>query len=166
MFHHFVTRYSASFTSKYVDPKSIYPPHASGDSVSLEHHKPKLISTQTMGFLSAIKSNQYIAMGIDGAMAVYGFVSENLWPIYSAGAILSAVFMLAVAQEKQILGDHLHGSPRSVQLRDGKRDETIIRAKKLLEEESSIAIKQDVWALPKAEFEKEYAAAHGDVATF
>lgn len=119
-----------------------------------------------MGFLSAIKSNQYIAMGIDGAMAVYGFVSENLWPIYSAGAILSAVFMLAVAQEKQILGDHLHGSPRSVQLRDGKRDETIIRAKKLLEEESSIAIKQDVWALPKAEFEKEYAAAHGDVATF
>lgn len=111
-----------------------------------------------MGFLSFLKQNRYIATSVDGAISVYEYCTEKLWPVYSAGAVLSAIFMLAVAQEKQILGDHLHGSPRSVQLRDGKREETIQKGHKLLEEEASIAIKQDVWALPKADFEQEYNA--------
>lgn len=116
-----------------------------------------------MGFFAKLKSNTYISTGVDGALAIYGWATEHLWPIYSAGAVLSAVFMLVVAQEKQILGDHLHGSPRAVQLRGtGKREETIQRAQKLLDEEASIAIKQDVWALPKAEFEREYNASHAD----
>eukprot|EP00744_Colponema_vietnamica_P009025 GILI01012850.1.p1 GENE.GILI01012850.1~~GILI01012850.1.p1 ORF type:complete len:117 (-),score=29.58 GILI01012850.1:83-433(-) len=115
-----------------------------------------------MGFFAKLKSNSYISTGVDGALAIYGWASEHLWPIYSAGAVLSAVFMLAVAQEKQILGDHLHGSPRAVELRGGKRDETIQRAQKLLDEEASIAVKQDVWALRKADFDAEYNASHAD----
>ncbi|ORC88687.1 uncharacterized protein TM35_000151180 [Trypanosoma theileri] len=103
---------------------------------------------------------------LTAVMTAWGWVSERTWPIYSTGVILSVLCMLASAQEKQILADHLYGcDARFQQQQEPKEKEAaaqaVEEARKLFHEESSQGVKQVVWMLPRDEFRREYEERHG-----
>ncbi|KEG11543.1 hypothetical protein DQ04_02511020 [Trypanosoma grayi] len=95
---------------------------------------------------------------LTAATAAWGWVCERLWPVYTTGIILSALCMLASAQEKQILADHLHGADAAFQKDPAL---TVEEARKLFQEESAQGVKQVVWMLPSNEFRREYNERHG-----
>ncbi|KAH9597233.1 hypothetical protein LSM04_006335 [Trypanosoma melophagium] len=101
---------------------------------------------------------------LTAVMAAWGWVSERAWPIYSTGVILSVLCMLASAQEKQILADHLYGSDKRFQRQEQQKEaavQTVEEARKLFQEESSQGVKQVVWMLPRDEYRREYEERHG-----
>lgn len=108
-----------------------------------------------VGFVEKIREHPITTTSIVAVRKVYGWVTENLWPVYSTGIVVSVMCMLAASQEKQILADHLYG--RNQRFTENTTEITD-NASKQLDEEVSIGIKRDVFTMSKAEFEGEYEA--------
>ena len=105
-----------------------------------------------MSWMENIRDHPLSASTIFAVRRAYAWVQENLWPVYSLSIVVSAVCMLGASQEKQILGDYLFGSNTS--LRE-HREELVKDASNRLAKESADAIKQEVWSMPRAAFDKE-----------
>ena len=113
-------------------------------------------------FIETVKENSAVRTVVSAVKVTYSWVTERLWPVYSVGIVVSAVCMIAAAQEKQIVADHLFGS--NAKFRENPT-EVAAATSKLMKDEVSIAVKQAVWNMPKNEFQSEYAERHGDAAT-
>ncbi|EAN96394.1 putative Archaic Translocase of outer membrane 14 kDa subunit [Trypanosoma cruzi] len=118
------------------------------------------ISERFSEFAEKYRLVQAYRSSLGAAMTAWGWVQERMWPVYSTGLILSALFMLASANEKQILADHLYGSDVVLQK---EREKTVEEARKLFREESVQGVKQVVWMLPSGEFRGEYKERYGNV---
>lgn len=112
------------------------------------------------GLLERIKEVTVVRKAISIGGTVYAWTSEQLWPLYSTGMVLSAVFLIANIQEKQTLADHLYGGNKTVRGEDGQ--EVVQKASKRLEDDIALGIKHDVWTMPAAEFKDEYRQRYGD----
>lgn len=106
-----------------------------------------------VAFIDTIREHPVTTTGILTARKVYGWISENLWPVYSTGIVISVVCMLGAAQEKQILADHLYGQNKHF---SENTTEVVDAASKQMDEEVAVGIKQDVFSLPKLKFVNEY----------
>lgn len=109
----------------------------------------------TMSFLDKIREHPVSTTTVVTVRKVYAWATENLWPVYSAGVIVSAMCMLAACQEKQTLADHLYGNNKTFQ---SDRSDIVGHAGKQMDEEISYAIKHDVFAMSKSAFEAEHEA--------
>ncbi|KPA79128.1 putative mitochondrial hypothetical protein [Leptomonas pyrrhocoris] len=96
---------------------------------------------------------------LGAAQAAWGWAQERLWPIYSAAIVLSLFQMIAIASEKQIMADHYFGDVDGSF--DTKKEELVTDAKKLFNEEVTVAVKEHVWQLPPAAFRREYNSRLG-----
>lgn len=108
-----------------------------------------------MGFLTKVREHPITSTTVMGARAVYSFVTETLWPVYSTGIVVGAICMIAASHEKQQVLDHLYGNNKQM-----KEDASAIvtESSKQFGNEVSYSIKQNVYSMPRAEFESEYAA--------
>ncbi len=112
-------------------------------------------------FLETIKENSAFRMLVSAVKVSYGYVSERMWAVYSVGVVTSAICMIAAAQEKQTLADHLYGS--NLKFREAP-SELASATSKLMKDEVSLAVKQSVWSMSPSEFQSEYRDRHGDAA--
>eukprot|EP00758_Cryptobia_borreli_P012634 Tbor_TRINITY_DN5765_c3_g1::TRINITY_DN5765_c3_g1_i1::g.20151::m.20151 len=108
-----------------------------------------------MGFLDRLLENPIVSTTVKGTTFLYTLLTESLWPIYCCSIIISIFPLLGVSQEKQILADHLYGNGNNMTVEIAKE------AAVLLDEESNIAIKHQVWGLSGGDFRREYVARHG-----
>ena len=108
-----------------------------------------------MGFLTKIREHPVTSNTVMGVRAVYTFVTETLWPVYSTGIVVGAICMIAASHEKQLVLDHLYGANKAM-----KDDATAIttESSKQFSNEVTYSIKQHVYSLPRDEFDREYAA--------
>ena len=94
------------------------------------------------------------------AQSAYGFAMQQLWPTFSMAIATSVFFAIAALSEKQILADHFFGhSPDAACRGDLTEDHlstTVSEAKQLLDEESTRAIKVDVFRAPRGAIEVEH----------
>ncbi|EPY31419.1 hypothetical protein STCU_03280 [Strigomonas culicis] len=102
-----------------------------------------------------------LRLSLNAGVTAWTWVQERLWPIYSTTIVICVFHMIAVASEKQALADHCLGDVSGAFEKD--KDARITEAKKLFNEEVSLAVKERVWALPDRAFKKEYAERHGDL---
>jgi hypothetical protein len=109
--------------------------------------------------IETIKENTAFRTVVSAVKVTYGYVSERMWAVYSVGVVTSAICMIAAAQEKQTLADHLYGSNLKFRENAG---EAASETAKLMKDEVSLAVKQAVWSLPANEFRNEYRERHGD----
>jgi len=105
------------------------------------------------GLLERITEHSFYRRGLEASRAAWHWLKEGLWPVYSVGMVVSAICIIAAAQEKQTLADHLYGA--NTEFRDDNLAVST-RSAKLFKEESAVAVKQEVWSLSKEEFEAEY----------
>ena len=113
-------------------------------------------------FIETIKENSALRTVVGAVKTTYSYVTERLWPVYSVGIVVSAICMIAAAQEKQMVADHLFGS--NTMFRENP-SEAASATSKLMKDEVGIAVKQAVWSMPKGEFQSEYSERLGDVST-
>ncbi|KPI86972.1 hypothetical protein ABL78_3963 [Leptomonas seymouri] len=103
--------------------------------------------------------DKMLSTGLGAVQAVWGWTRERMWPIYSAAVVISLFQMIAVSSEKQIMADHYFGDV------DGsfaaKKEELVADAKRLFNEEVTVAVKEHVWQLPPAAFRREYNSRLG-----
>ncbi|KAL7705961.1 hypothetical protein N2W54_006680 [Lotmaria passim] len=110
-------------------------------------------------FMEKYNVNKVLRFTLGAAQAVWIWTSERLWPIYSAAVFILAFQMMAHASEKQILADHYFGDVDGSF--DSKKDALLKDAKKLFDEEVTVAVKENVWQLSPAAFRREYESRLG-----
>ena len=106
-----------------------------------------------------VKELTVVRKTITVGTTVYSWTQERLWPVFSTGMVLSAVFLIANAQEKQTLADHLYGGNKTLRGEDGS--DVVQKSSKALEDDIAISIKHEVWGMPAAEFRDEYRQRYG-----
>jgi hypothetical protein len=112
-----------------------------------------------MKAIEAITENPVVSSTVSFVKTSYAWVTARLWPVFTAGMVVSAICVIATSHEKQLLADHLYGSNGA--LRADEADETLRKANALFDDELSRAVKADVWALSSSQFRAEYNARHG-----
>ena len=106
-----------------------------------------------MQLIEQLKENSTFQHCMQGARFAYAYVQTTLWPVYSTGMILSALCIIAAAQEKQMMADYLYGSRSTLQ---DDADAIVRRSTQMFDDETAHAVKQDVYSLTNAEFAAEY----------
>lgn len=90
--------------------------------------------------------------------AVYGYVSDRLWPVYSTGMVVGSLLLIASMHEKQTIADHYFGAKCA---KEALESEQVSAATQLMEDELQRAVKVDVYNMPASEFAAEHSQRHG-----
>eukprot|EP01084_Bolivina_argentea_P207069 353386_1 len=108
-----------------------------------------------MTILETIKESPVVVGLVQGGRAVWGWSSQHLWPLYSTGAIVSALAVVAAVHEKQMVADHLYGS-NPVLKEEG--EEMMRRCASQFEDALQRGVKEDVYGLSQSQFQAEMRA--------
>lgn len=109
-----------------------------------------------------ITDNEHVQTAVRATTTVWAWVKVRLWPLYSTGIIVSTLCLIASAQEKQLLADHLYGANPVLR---NNRDDSVRDAKNKFEEDTTVAVKKHVFGMTRSEFDAEYSARHGSSAS-
>jgi hypothetical protein len=101
--------------------------------------------------LEAVTKNRAFKLTVAAAAVTWNYVTERLWPIYSSGMVFGTIMLIASMHEKQTIADHFFGHKSEVTA------EEVENASQLMEDELHRAVKADVYRMPAAEFQAEYA---------
>jgi hypothetical protein len=88
------------------------------------------------------------------AFAIYGWVQERIWPIYSIGMVVAAVSLVGAVYEKQMIADYAFGSQTSDAVHDAQQT-----AAQSLDDEAAHLVRAEVYGWNRAKFKQEALAA-------
>eukprot|EP00759_Apiculatamorpha_spiralis_P012947 PhF_6_TR19789/c0_g1_i1/m.28854 len=113
-----------------------------------------------MQVLDSIKESLIVRKAVSAGQWGASWLKDQLWPVYSTGAVIGALCLLASLHEKTILADHLYGATSP--MRD-QQEQIVKTGAQVMDEEASKAVKSYVWGLPADEFRKLRANRNMDI---